>query len=124
MNYFHYFDKDGRVRIMNVKESDPDKRINQRLNLSFDISLDEQNGKTINISATGVYFEITTKDLDAFSPGAVIPLKIAAIDANERKLNLSGDGLIIRGDIKESSNAGTRLCIAAQFTEKLNVDLG
>ena len=94
------------------------------MNLSFDISLSEQKGKTINVSATGVYFEVVTNEVDAFSPGAVIPLQIAAVDNNERKLNLGGDGLIIRAEKKESSDAGTRLCIAVQFTDKLNVNIG
>ena len=109
---------------MQIKESVPDKRLNQRLNLSFEISLPEQKGKTINISAGGVYFEVITNDIDAFAPGAIIPLQISAVDSNERKLNLSGEGLITREDIKESSSAASRLCIAVQFTEKLNVDLG
>lgn len=108
---------------MTVKESDSDKRLNQRLNLSFDISLSDQMGKTINVSATGVYFELITKDVDAFAPGSVIPLQISAVDTNERTLKLSGEGLIIREDIKESSSAGSRICVAVQFTEKLNVDL-
>ena len=109
---------------MQLKESEPDKRLNQRLNLSYDISLPDQKGKTINISASGVYFEVITNNIDEFAPGAIIPLQIAAVDSNDRKLNLSGEGLIIREDIKESSSAGSRLCIAVQFTEKLNVDLG
>jgi len=108
---------------MMIKESDPDKRINQRLNLSFDISLPDQKGKTINVSATGVYFEVLTDDIDAFAPGAVIPLQISAIDSNERKLILSGEGLIIREDIKQTSLAGSRLGIAVQFTEKLDVNV-
>lgn len=109
---------------MQIKESDPDKRLNQRQNLSFDISLPEQKGKTINISATGVYFEVVTDKIDTFVPGEKIPLQISAIDSNKRKLNLSGEGLVIREEIKESSGAASRLCIAAQFTKKLNVDLG
>ncbi len=109
---------------MVAEESGSDKRLNQRLNLSFDISLPEQKGKTINVSASGVYFEVITNDIDAYCPGAVIPLKISAVDTNERTLNLSGEGLIIREDIKETSSAGSRLCVAVQFTEKLNVDLG
>ncbi|MBC8549342.1 MAG: PilZ domain-containing protein [Candidatus Brocadiales bacterium] len=108
---------------MMVEETDSENRLNQRLNLSFDISLSEQKGKTINVSATGVYFEIITDNIDAFAPGSVIPLQIAAIDSNERTLNLSGEGLIIREDIKETSSAGSRLCIAVQFTEKLNVNI-
>ncbi|MHC4321705.1 MAG: hypothetical protein ACYST3_05460 [Planctomycetota bacterium] len=109
---------------MTIKESDSDKRLNQRRNLSFDILLSDQMGKTINVSETGVYFEVITNDIDAFSPGAVIPLKISAVDTNERTLNLRGEGLIIREDIKETSSAGSRLCVAVQFTEKLNVDMG
>ena len=85
--------------------------MNQGLNLSFDITLSRQKSKTIDISATGVYFELITNNMDAFA-------------SNERKLNLSGEGLIIREDIKESSIAGRRLFIAVQLTEKLNVDLG
>ena len=108
---------------MGIKESDSENRLNQRLNLSFDISLSEQKGKTINVSATGVYFEVITDDIDAFAPGSVVPLQISAVDANERTLNLSGEGLIIREDIKETSTDGSRLCVAVQFTEKLNVDV-
>ncbi len=109
---------------MQTKESYSDRRINQRLDLSFDISLPDQKGKTLNVSATGVYFEVITSDIDAFAPGSIIPLQISAIDSNERKLNLRGNGLIIREDIKQTSAAGSRLGVAAQFTEKLNVDLG
>ncbi len=108
---------------MVTKESESDKRDNQRLNLSFDISLADQKGKTINVSATGVYFEIIADDVDAYAPGSIIPLQISAVDTNERKINLSGEGLIIREDIKETSSAGSKLCIAVQFTEKLNVEM-
>ncbi len=52
---------------MMSKESDSENRLNQRLNLSFDISLPEQKGKTLNISATGVYSEVITDDIDAFA---------------------------------------------------------
>ncbi len=108
---------------MSTEELDSDKRHNQRMNLSFDISLPQQKGKTINVSATGVYFEVITDDVGAFSPGSVIPLQISAVDTNDRKLNLSGEGLIIREDIKETSSDGSRVCVAVQFTKKLNVDV-
>ncbi len=57
------------------EESDSDNRHNQRLNLSFDISLPEQNGKTINISATGVYFEVITDNIDAYTQDQSFPSK-------------------------------------------------
>ena len=109
------------------EELDSDKklnqRINQRLNLSFDVSLSDRKGKTINVSASGVYLEIVTDDVDAYAPGSVIPLQIYAVNNNDRTLNLSGEGLIIREEIKETSSAGSRVCIAVQFTEKLNVHM-
>jgi len=108
---------------MPTDELDSNKRHNQRLNLSFDISLPQKKGKTINVSATGVYFEVITDDVDSFSPGSIIPLQISAIDTNERTLNLSGEGLIIREDIKETTSDGNRVCVAVQFTEKLNVNV-
>ncbi len=108
---------------MKINESDSENRLNQRLNLSFDISLLDQKGKTINVSATGVYFEVITDDIDAFAPGSVIPLQISAVDTNERELKLCGEGLIIREDIKEKSDEGHRLCVAVQFTDKLNMNI-
>ncbi len=106
-----------------TKESDSEHRLNHRMNLFFDISVSDKKGKTINVSASGVYFEIVTDDIDAFAPGSVVPLQISAVDTNERTLKLSGKGIIIREDIKETSSDGSRLCVAAQFTEKLNVKI-
>ena len=108
---------------MKVEEKDSDNRVNTRLDLALEISLPDKNGKTVNISASGVCFEVITDDIDAFAPGSVIPLQISAVDTNKRELNLSGEGLIIREDIKEKSADGNRLCIAVQFTEKLNVEM-
>jgi hypothetical protein len=64
---------------MKVLEKDSDKRNNARLDLSLEISLPEQSGKTINISASGVYFEVITNDIDAFAIGTTYPIKIAAV---------------------------------------------
>jgi hypothetical protein len=93
------------------------------MDLFFDISVSDQKGKTINVSASGVYFELITDDIDAFATGSVVPLQISAVDSNERMLNLSGNGTIIGEDIKEVSGDGSRLCIASQFTDKLNIKL-
>ena len=110
---------------MQIKESDPDKRLNQRQNLSFDISLPEQNGKTINISASGVYFEVITNDIDAFNIGSTLPIRIAAITTTpgfeERKIKLDGNGCIVRSDIKEVTSRGNKLCIALKFKDTLSI---
>ena len=55
---------------MQAKEKDFDRRRNERLNLSLQILLSVHNGKTINVSASGVYLEILTNDMEAFSQGA------------------------------------------------------
>ncbi len=106
-----------------TKESATEHRLNHRMDLFFVIFVSDEKGKTIDVCASGVYFEIITDDIDAFAPGSVVPLQISAVDSRERTLKLSGNGRIIREDIKEASGDGSRLCIAAQFTEKLNVKL-
>ena len=52
---------------MRVKEPDSDKRNNERMDLSFAISLPGQDGETKNISASGVYFAVITDDIEAFA---------------------------------------------------------
>ncbi len=102
------------------------RRRNKRVNLSFDISLPDQDGKTINISASGVYFEVITNDREAFSPGTTIPLQISTVTNTpgslERKLKLSGRGAVIRNCIIEKTRVMIiTLGVALEFTEKLNI---
>lgn len=110
---------------MKVEEKDSDKRINTRLDLALEISLPDQNGKTINISASGVYFEVITNDIDAFAIGTILPIKISAITTTpgfeERKIKLNGNGCIVRSDIKEVTSRGNKLCIALKFKDALNI---
>ena len=71
-----------------------------RLDNSFKVSVTDHNGKTVNVSASGVYFEVTTNDIETFSPGTIIPLQIDAVtstyDGRDEKLILSGRGKVIR----------------------------
>jgi hypothetical protein len=110
---------------MKVEEKNSDKRNNTRLDLSLKISLPDQNGKTINISASGVYFEVITNDIDAFAVGTTIPIKITAITITpgfeERKIKLNGNGCIVRSDIKEVTDRGNKLCIALEFKDVLGI---
>ena len=110
---------------MKVEEKDSDKRNNTRLDLSLDLSLPNQGGKTINISASGVYFEVITDDVDAFAIGSTLPIRIAAITTTpgfeERKIKLDGNGCVVRSVIKEVTSRGNRLCIALKFKDTLNI---
>ncbi len=107
------------------KEKDTDKRANTRLDLSLEILLPDQNGWTINVSPGGVYFEIITKNMDAFAIGTTLPVQIAAsttaLGFEDRKIKLDGNGRVVRNDIKEVTNYGNRLCIALQFKDTLSI---
>ncbi len=101
------------------------RRRNERLNLSFEILLSDQNGKTINVSASGVYFEVITNDMEAFPPGTITPLQINTVtntpEGRESKLKLSGRGTVIRNCIIENPDHDNSLGVALEFTDKLNV---
>ncbi len=62
---------------MKVEEKDSDKRVNTRLDLSLEISLPGRNGKTVNISASGVCFEVITDDINAFAIGTELSVPIS-----------------------------------------------
>ncbi len=111
---------------MKLKEMDSDKRDNTRLDLSLEISLPDQNGKTLNISASGVYFEVITSDIDAFAVGTTLLIKIAAITTTpgfeERRIKLDGNGSVVRSEIKEVTSRGNKLCVALKFKDTLNIE--
>ena len=110
---------------MQVKERDSDKRCNERIDLSFTITLPGQDGETKNISASGVYFEVITDDIEAFTPGTVIPIQITATTSTpgfeERNIKLKGEGCIVRNNIKNVTTQGNRLGVALEFKNKLNI---
>ncbi len=110
---------------MQVKERTSDKRSNKRINLSFLISLPGQNGKTKNISASGVYFEVITNDTEAFTPGTIIPVQITATTTThgfeERRIKLKGEGCVVRNSIEDVTTHGNRVEVALEFKDKLNI---
>lgn len=110
---------------MLAKVKYPYRRRNQRLNAALEISLPNQvKGRTKNVSATGVSFEVIADDIDAFSPGTIIPLEITTINITHesklKNLRLSGEGIIISREVVEKSTAsGSRLNIAVRLKDKL-----
>ena len=105
----------------------PDRRRRQRLNGEFEISLPHQvKGRTKNVSAIGVSFEVITDNIAVFCPGTIIPFEITTInmthDSIVTKLSLSGKGLIIRREVKkeESTGCGIKLNLTVLFMQKLN----
>ena len=110
-----------------VSENDSDRRYNERHNLSFEISLSGQDGKTINVSASGVCLEVALRDKEAFSPGTIIPLQITTVTNTPGSLGskhkLSGKGTVIRNWVIENPDHENSLCVALEVTERLNVEL-
>ena len=111
---------------MLAKVNYPYRRRNQRLNATLEISLPNQvKGRTINVSANGVSFEVIVDDINAFRPGTIIPLEITTINTTHgsklKNLRLSGKGLIIsRVVVKETADRGSKLNIAVQLRNKLD----
>jgi hypothetical protein len=103
------------------------RRRNERVNLSFEISLPGRDGKTINVSASGVCLEVALKDKEAFSTGTIVPLEIntdtITPGSPESKHKLSGKGTVIRNWVVENPDHENSLCVALEFTERLNVEL-
>ena len=113
--------------MMMVAEKDSEHRITERMDLALQISVPGQEGKTINISASGVYFEIVTNDMSAYSPGTSMPIEINAVTntpgCEERNVKLKGQGFIVRNDIKDITSQGNRLGVALEFKDKFDINL-
>ncbi len=100
------------------------RRDNTRLNKSFEISLLDHQGKIVNVSASGVYFEVRTNDTKAFPIGTTIPLQINAVtnisDGVGENFLISGRGKVIRNSIIENPDNVNSLGVALEFTETLD----
>jgi hypothetical protein len=112
---------------MTAIESGSSKRVSERLDLALQITIPGQKGETVNISATGVYLEVITKDIEAYSPGTIIPIQIKTSATTPgfetRDIILKGKGSVVRNDIKEVTSHGNRLGVAMEFKEKLDLQM-
>ncbi len=112
---------------MTGMEKGTEHRASERMELTLQLSLPDQEGKTINISASGVYFEVITGDIDAFLPGTTITIEINTVTSTpgleERKIRLKGKGSVVRSDIKDVTSRGNRLGVALEFRDKLDIFL-
>lgn len=110
---------------MQARQKVINRRIDARLDRSLKVSLFDQHGKTVNISASGVYLEIITDDVDSFAPGRNLPVKITAATTTPglkgKGIMLEGDAVVIRSDIKDVTSHGSKLGIALEFRERLKM---
>ncbi len=96
----------------------------ERQNISAEVLYFEQRGEAINISSTGIYFEVPTNAKETLSPGTTIPLQIntAIIDSNKKmKLKFTCRGLVVRDCIIENLDHENSLGIAARFMDGLDL---
>jgi len=110
---------------MTSMEKGPEHRASERMDLALQILLYDLEGKTINISANGVYLEVITKDIEVFAPGSAIPIEIKAVTSTPglegRDVRLKGKGFVVRNDVKDVTGHGNRLGVALEFKDKLKI---
>ncbi len=118
--------RSGNSRRSNPRRCDA-RRNDARLNLTFEVSILDHNGKTVNVSARGVYLELATNNFEVFPTGASILLQINVAtntsDGGEKKFLLFGRGTVITNCIIENPDHTNSLGVALKFTEQLNTEL-
>ncbi len=122
-----YYDRRSNERRSDVRRTSTRRRNVRRkdirLNSSFEISLLDLNGKTVNVSASGVYFEVATDDIGVFPLGKTVPLQMRvatqAQEGGERNIKISGKGKVVRNCKIENQDHAKRVGVALEFTEKL-----
>ena len=102
-----------------------EKRFFARLKRSLPITLLDSEVKSKNISPEGVYFEVTTKDIENYSTGKVIMVEVEFTDSEfappESADRLIGYGEVVRVDGIDITNHDKKLGVALKFSEKLKV---
>jgi hypothetical protein len=76
--------------------------------------------KSKNISPEGVYFEVTTKDIENYSPGKVIMIEVEFTNSQfglpeERTDRLIGFGEVVWVDGTDINNHDKKLGVALKF---------
>ena len=99
------------------------RRRERKSNPGFGISLLDHQGKIVNVSASGVYFEVRTNDTKAFPIGTTIRLQINAVARVYDNFIISGRGKVVRNCIIENPDNVNSLGVALEFTEKLYTKL-
>jgi hypothetical protein len=98
-----------------------ERRVDERLKNSLQITLLDHKVNLENISAGGVYFELVTDNIELFSLGRIVEFQILAktytpVSASGT-IRLKGSGKIIRNN----KTGNERYGIALTFSEKLEI---
>ncbi len=98
----------------------------ERLERSLAIMLHDRKVTSKNISSQGVYFEVIANDIKNYAPGKAFMIEVDAIASSspqlpDRKIKLTGTGVVVRADALDTANSDKRLGVALKFREKLEV---
>ncbi len=110
-----------------ANENVNERRANKRLELALVIKLLDHKGMSRNISPEGVYLEVSTHNVDKFSPGKMIEIEVDAVASviglPDRMVRLYTKGDIVRTDIINNNEHETKLGVALKFNEKPKLKL-
>ena len=102
-----------------------ERRLFARLKRSLPITLLDSKVKSKNIGPESVYFEVTTKDIENYSPGKVIMVEVEFTDSKfaspERTDKFIGFGEVVRIEGIDITNHDKKLGVALKFSEELKV---
>ena len=105
-----------------------ERRVDKRLELSLPITLLDHRVRSQNISSGGVYFVVTSDDMEAYSPGKTSPVEVVASVSTpglpSKSIKLIGSGIIVRVDkVDINHNNGKKFGVALKFSERLKVSV-
>jgi hypothetical protein len=102
-----------------------ERRVDERLKNSLQITLLDHKVNTGNISPGGVYFELVTDNIVPFSLGRTVEFEILAKTytpvSSSGTIRLKGSGKIIRNNKIGNKQYDKRYGIALTFSEKLEI---
>jgi hypothetical protein len=105
-----------------------ERRVDNRLELSLPITLLDHRVRSQNISSGGLYFIVTSDDIEAYSPGNTSPVEVVTSVSTpglpSKSIKLTGSGIIIRVDkIDINHNNGKKFGVALKFSERLKISV-
>ena len=104
-----------------------ERRVGKRLELSLPMTLLGQKVKSENIGPGGVYFVVTSDDIEAYSPGKTSPVEVVTSVSTpglpSKSIKLTGSGIIVRVDKIDINHNGKKFGVALKFSERLKVSV-
>lgn len=117
---------DSRKKTLKSHLEGIERRTEKRLKLSLPMRIFGCDVKTDNISPKGVYFEVTSKDTEDFSPGKEVIVYIEGYSKSVqagKSVWITVSGVIVRVDKKGLIKNKNKLGVALRFSKEPSVFL-